>query len=276
MGWEIRNGNRYYYRKRWYNGTCISEYVGRGFLAEAIATLEQLDQERQRLTRITWQQERVEIKTVDRQIDELCSHIRTITRAVLRATGHHRHKGQWRKKRMKKKLANSADRDRVEKIVGATNTTNPKPADVKALRKVLNEFPDIIQLSNMAAQAATHAIDEMEATVAVKEVMKRRYETLLDELGYSEAAPLEKLLIWQVCLAWVRLAITERYYTGTIDNTTLTKAIFYDKRLNAAQRCFLRACETLARVRKLASRTPEVLQVNIANQQVNQVTPPPA
>ena len=46
------------------------------------------------------------------------------------------------------------------------------------------------------------------------------------------------------------------------------------RRLSAAQRRFLRACESLARVRKLARTTP-ALQLNIAargGQQVNVVT----
>ena len=77
---------------------------------------------------------------------------------------------------MGKKSASPTDRDRIDKIIAATNTTNPKLADVKTLRKVLNEFPGIVQLSNLATQAATHAIDEMGATVAAKEVMKKRYK----------------------------------------------------------------------------------------------------
>jgi hypothetical protein len=43
---------------------------------------------------------------------------------------------------------------------------------------------------------------------------------------------------------------------------TLTLGMYWEKRLSAAQRRFTRACETLARVRKL-SNTP-ALQFNIA------------
>jgi hypothetical protein len=47
--------------------------------------------------------------------------------------------------------------------------------------------------------------------------------------------------------------------------------MYWEKRLTAAQRRFTRACETLARVRKLSRNTP-ALQFNIAasgGQQVN-------
>jgi len=41
---------------------------------------------------------------------------------------------------------------------------------------------------------------------------------------------------------------------------------FWDRRLSAAQRRHLRACETLARIRRMGIAA---LQVNIARQQVN-------
>ena len=52
---------------------------------------------------------------------------------------------------------------------------------------------------------------------------------------------------------------------------TLTLGMYWEKRLSAAQKHFTRACETLARVRKLSRNTP-ALQLNLATsggQQVN-------
>jgi hypothetical protein len=52
---------------------------------------------------------------------------------------------------------------------------------------------------------------------------------------------------------------------------TVTMGIYWEKRLTAAQKQFTRACETLARVKKLSRNTP-ALQFNIAasgGQQVN-------
>ena len=40
----------------------------------------------------------------------------------------------------------------------------------------------------------------------------------------------------------------------------------WDRRLSVAQRCHLRACETLARIRRMGIAA---LQVNVAGQQVN-------
>ncbi len=95
MAWEKRNGNRYYYRKVWTGGTCQSEYLGWGFAAlrEDVALS---DERKQR------EAERAERRTeteLDRQVDTILAAIRTLRDAILHASGYHRHKGQWRKKR---------------------------------------------------------------------------------------------------------------------------------------------------------------------------------
>ncbi len=83
---------------------------------------------------------------------------------------------------------------------------------------------------------------------------------------------LEKLLIQDAALSWLKLSLVELHYAHVMKQSiTLTLGIFWEKRLSAAQRRFTRACETLARVRKLSRNTP-ALQFNIATsggQQVN-------
>ena len=95
---------------------------------------------------------------------------------------------------------------------------------------------------------------------------------LKKDLGYDDAPMLEQLLIQQAALCWLKLSLIELSYSGTMKQSiTLTLAMYWEKRLSAAQRRFTRACETLARVRKLSRNTP-ALQFNIATsggQQVN-------
>jgi hypothetical protein len=82
---------------------------------------------------------------------------------------------------------------------------------------------------------------------------------------------LEQMLIEEVLLCWLRLIIWEYKLTELdIEGMTLIKAEFWDKRLSGAQRRYLRACETLARVRRLTRNNP-ALQVNIAAQDGKQV-----
>lgn len=100
MGWERRGNGRYYYRKQRIGQQVKSQYVGSGELAEAIATLDemeqlkrQLEQEEQRALR-----QRLEAdKAMDRQLNELWGLTRRVVTAVLLTNGYHTHKGQWRK-----------------------------------------------------------------------------------------------------------------------------------------------------------------------------------
>ena len=68
-------------------------------------------------------------------------------------------------------------------------------------------------------------------------------------------------------LCWLRLQLIEQQYSGVqAGNMTLPQGDYWERRLSAAQRRYLRAVETLARVRRL--RVP-ALQVNIGEKQVN-------
>src|SRR5215212_4736557 len=99
-----------------------------------------------------------------------------------------------------------------------------------------------------------------------------RLQVLKKDLGYDGAPMLEQLLIQQAALCWLKLNLVELGYSNTMKQSiTLTLGMYWEKRLSAAQRRFTRACETLARVRKLSRNTP-ALQFNIAasgGQQVN-------
>jgi hypothetical protein len=92
------------------------------------------------------------------------------------------------------------------------------------------------------------------------------------DLGYAGSSSLERLLIQQVTLCRVNLNLTEyRHINVMKQSISLASGIYWEKRLTAAQRRFTRACESLARVRKLSRNTP-ALQFNIAapgGQQVN-------
>lgn len=102
MGWETRQrGSRYYVRKEWQRGRCVSRYVGNGDLAMLAATLDNYDAVRRDLAR-----ERAATLQAERQSEELpvvrfCTHVDTLLRQTLEAAGYHRpQRRKWRKKRM--------------------------------------------------------------------------------------------------------------------------------------------------------------------------------
>ena len=95
---------------------------------------------------------------------------------------------------------------------------------------------------------------------------------LKKELGFGTAPPLERLLIEQVATARLRLVHAEHTYNQCVvgQSIPLAVAVYRDNLLSSTQARFLRAIETLARVRRLARNTP-ALQINIANDGGKQV-----
>jgi hypothetical protein len=169
-------------------------------------------------------------------------------------------------------------RERFAELCDKTNVEKPRAADLKALVAFLDDYKSM-ELWRAVASAAYLAeltvIENASAVQALKECWKHRLQSLKDELGYRDAPMLERLLIQQAALCWLKLNIVELNYSSVMKQSiTLTLGMYWEKRLTASQKRFTRACETLARVRKLARNTP-ALQVNIAadgGQQVNVAT----
>ena len=99
MGWEERNGRMYYYRKKRAGTRVISEYVGRGDLAEAVAAHDAWTCALREAEREEWRETRAAELATAAAVDELSEMCMVLTRAVLLASGHHAHRGQWRRKR---------------------------------------------------------------------------------------------------------------------------------------------------------------------------------
>ncbi len=99
MGWEKRAGRRYYYRKRRQGLQVRSEYVGMGELADALATLDALERERDDLAHIELREECKMQHAVDAWLDQFIALTRMIVAAELTNHGYHQHRGQWRKRR---------------------------------------------------------------------------------------------------------------------------------------------------------------------------------
>ena len=157
-------------------------------------------------------------------------------------------------------------------LLDSTNIDKPAKKDVKALRNFLSEHPDLWAYGgDLAEQAILKLIEQSQATPALKESLKTGYKQMQLALGMNTSPPLERLLIQQVVMAWLRLAYVELHYTDVTGGEQLIRRVdHWERRLNAAQRRFLRACSTLARIRKL--NLPPI-QVNIGQNQINQVQP---
>jgi hypothetical protein len=101
MAWEERErGGRYYYKsERTEDGKVKKHYIGSGEVAELIA---HADETRRRAREARHAREREELERAEAlaapvlEIDEAAE---VLARAVLVASGYHRHKGEWRRER---------------------------------------------------------------------------------------------------------------------------------------------------------------------------------
>lgn len=166
--------------------------------------------------------------------------------------------------------------DAVALIIQLLPATEIAAADRLALQRAFGDHPGLWRIvGDMAMQAQQGMIEKYTTQPVVQEAITAGIGALSRELGREHAPMLEKLLIDQVIICWINHYDVQRRYTANMaSNPTLEQGTYWEKRLSSAQRRYLRACETLARVRKLAQAVP--LQVNIGAQQVNVVGGVPA
>ena len=164
-----------------------------------------------------------------------------------------------------------ASLDQLVKVIRETDTDKPSAEAREMLDDFLRSSPAMWRgAGDMVEQAARHLIKAASGkSYAVNASMTRGWEQLPADLARPGDGELERLLVQQVVISWLHLSYIEYQYSAmtTMQDITIKRAEYWERRLSAAQRRYLRATETLARVRRL--QLPAV-QVNIGNQQINQ------
>lgn len=157
-------------------------------------------------------------------------------------------------------------RGRIEKA------KNPDPQDVERLRQLIAETPRLLSAYGTTQSVRQQLIEKISHGVS-RAFMLAELDVLKKQLGFDAAPPLERLLIDHILTVQLRLIHLENCYNNIVvgNSVTLQQGEYWDNLLSSTQARFLRAIETLARVRRLARNTP-ALQINIAReggQQVN-------
>ena len=153
-------------------------------------------------------------------------------------------------------------------LLKAVDKDNPDKKDIRELRRWLEERPELALATTNLAEIAKNAIIETGPIQqkSVKMCVETGMAQQKNDLGYQDAPALEQLLIDNIVLCWLRLHVVEiEVSNNTQGSHTLSAGRYWDQRLSVAQMRYLRAIETLARVRK----TNVAIQVNIAKQQIN-------
>lgn len=93
-----RNG--YYYRQRWQHGTCTTEYIGAGPVAELIAQLDAIERQQRQEERQAWLAIVAEQDAIDTEIDNVGAALGAVVEAALLLAGYHvTPNRRWRKQR---------------------------------------------------------------------------------------------------------------------------------------------------------------------------------
>lgn len=164
-----------------------------------------------------------------------------------------------------------AKTNELRAMLEAVNVAKPTRQALAAYRKWLADNPKAWRTAgDLADLAQDKILDSFNATPIVTEGVRVGVAAIRAELGYATAPMLEQLLIEQVALCWMRHNLLEYHYTSKVMSSAsydTETGDYWERRLTFSQRRYIHAVEALARVRRLAQRTP--LQVNIAGQQVN-------
>jgi len=101
MGWESRGRGkrRYYTRSRWVDGRVVREYIGSGPAAEIAALEDEYKRQQREEEAASWKEEKERLEASAAFLGELAQVSEVLLRAQLLASGFHKHKGQWRRKR---------------------------------------------------------------------------------------------------------------------------------------------------------------------------------
>jgi len=159
-------------------------------------------------------------------------------------------------------------------VVKRAYMNDPNKKDIQELRKWLNEYPQIWRVVFDLSHVIEHNLTtRMVTDQAAQLAIEKNVEQIREELGYNMSPVMEQLLIDTIVLAWLRWQWNEYQLVTFMGQGEIRMSVvkFWERWLSAAQRRYLRACESLARVRHLTSSKPAV-QVNTAGnggQQVN-------
>jgi hypothetical protein len=111
------------------------------------------------------------------------------------------------------------------------------------------------KLGELMREATELALKGHVAGYAAMESVKRGTEILRADLGFEQASTLERLLIDQTVLCYVRLGMIENQYSRQLKGSyQMDVATHWEMRVTLAQQRYLKAITTLAKVRGLLAR----------------------
>lgn len=164
----------------------------------------------------------------------------------------------------------------IEDFVNAfkrVDSEKPSSEDVARVQKMLMLHPNFWKIGEGLSGSALYSyICSITKSKGNQLLIEAEVKDIKEQLGYSAINQIEKLIIDQILLCWVGVTHIERRLLNLMTEGTHTteQGEYWQNTLTRYQNRYLRAIETLARVRKQYKGI--AFQVNIATdggQQVN-------
>jgi hypothetical protein len=146
-----------------------------------------------------------------------------------------------------------SEQARLAVFIEAANRGEENGPEVKALRKFLDDNKDFAKQHQVFAYSVRHAVmRKITQENGHFELLEREYETRRDSLGWADASPIERLMIERIMLCWLRLLWVENYNGSLMQGgVSIKESEFADRLLHRANSRYIRACESLSRMRLL-------------------------
>lgn len=283
MGWENRNGKRYYYSKKRINGRVVSMYAGNSVLAEleeSVNELAALQREQRRLDQQIAAAEFTELAETPPDLLDCIAQAKVATVAALTAAGYHQHKrGEWRKKRDMPKQSKlgpiygpETHQEWALRIVDAMSKPNPSKETRAQFRMLLDERPELADnFGTLPQMARKSALKRFANMPALEESLRFQLKQMRKDLAGAYPSPLEVLLVDAVVLAYQDyFSFQVLYAQRTSERVTLNDMQQWEKILSAKETRYLRCIGELARVRRLLNLPSPQVNINLpGGQQVN-------
>ena len=166
---------------------------------------------------------------------------------------------------MKRDKLKPEDIDRIYTAIVATNTPKPSAEAKRELQTVLAKYPNAWREAGDLGKRARQVL--MQSIIAdmaenVRASIESGLERQAEELRQPSDGPLEELLIDQILTCWLDENLTRAGYASVMAGShSFAVGDYWQRKLTMTQQRYLRAIESLAKVRRLMRFT---LQVNIA------------
>jgi hypothetical protein len=139
-------------------------------------------------------------------------------------------------------------------LIKLTDKENPKPEDLQRLRNRLNDNANLVEINEISERAFGVVIKTYSSSALMKELFERQIESKRKALDYESENVIMQMLINQVILCHIRVNAFEAFHAEkTRESLSIAYGLYLDKLLSTYQRRFQKACESLAKVRKLLS-----------------------